>query len=334
MERSSRPISWRLGNELKLSSDRIARIGEPRLAYSGPKPYDPPEAERGVISPPGALSPAGDVWSLGMTCVEVLTQTLPQRAPHGDMVLPPSLPPLFGEIASHCLCIEPNVAGQSHRSPPDLPNRPSRFRRRRPSHRRNLRGDGRQEGAVILFPRIGAAVAVAAIVLVPRLLRRNQDVPGTAQDNASPHTLPTIPSQPSQSTGAASQSPISAAPSPRVTPSSAAISPNSAPATAVPAPAPPSSSESVLQKTMPQVSESARNTIQGTIRVVIRVRVDSSGNVADATFDNHGPSGYFADRAMQAAREWKFAPAASGEWLLRFEFTQAAIDTFAEPATR
>lgn len=83
---------------------------------------------------------------------------------------------------------------------------------------------------------------------------------------------------------------------------------------------------------MPDVSQSARDTIQGTIRVVIRVRVDASGNVADATFDNHGPSSYFADRAMLAAQQWKFTPAATGEWLLRFEFSQAAINASAELA--
>lgn len=83
---------------------------------------------------------------------------------------------------------------------------------------------------------------------------------------------------------------------------------------------------------MPEVSQSARDTIQGTIRVVIRVRVDASGKVADATFDNHGPSSYFADRSMLAAQQWKFAPAATGEWLLRFEFTQAATNASAELA--
>ena len=93
--------------------------------------------------------------------------------------------------------------------------------------------------------------------------------------------------------------PSSAAPSPSVVPSSPAVVPTGTPPPSVPAAIPPSSSDSVLQKTMPQVSQSARDTIQGTIRVVIRVRVDASGNVADATFDNHGPSGYFADRAMQ-----------------------------------
>jgi TonB family protein len=86
---------------------------------------------------------------------------------------------------------------------------------------------------------------------------------------------------------------------------------------------------------LPEVSSAARNTIQGTIRVAIRLSVDSSGNVAAATFDYRGPSGYFADRAMQAARQWKFAPAAGnvpGEWLLRFEITRSSTNAFADLA--
>jgi TonB family protein len=98
--------------------------------------------------------------------------------------------------------------------------------------------------------------------------------------------------------------------------------------------------DAVVKRVLPEVSPSARDTIQGTIRVAIRVSVDSSGNVDAATFDFRGPSGYFADRAMQAARQWKFAPAkaAAGnvldDWLLRFEITRTTINAFADPLNR
>lgn len=325
-----------LGNDVKLSSDRIARIGEPRLPHEGQNPYDPPEAQRGVISPPGGLSSASDIWSLGMTCVEVLTQTLPQRTAQGDMALPPSLPPLFTEIASHCLCIEPQrrwtlaqiaarLADPALAIPAAVPSTPrpkAAVAARRPAKKRGY-----------LLPVIGAAAVVAAIVVGPRLLRRNRDLPEAAQDNAPQQTLPAGPAQVSESAEAPPNAPSSVALSPSVIPNSPAIVPTSTPPPSAPAAIPPSSSDSVLQKIMPQVSQSARDTIQGTIRVVIRVRVDASGNIADATFDNHGPSGYFADRAMAAAQQWKFAPAATGEWLLRFEFAQAATNAVAEPAT-
>ena len=58
-------------------------------------------------------------------------------------------------------------------------------------------------------------------------------------------------------------------------------------------------------------------------RVGIKVSVDPSGDVTDATVDSPGPSQYFANLALQAARQWKFAsaPDGSGDWNLRFEFS-------------
>ena len=79
----------------------------------------------------------------------------------------------------------------------------------------------------------------------------------------------------------------------------------------------------VVHKVMPDVLQSALRTIRGTVRVDIKVSVDESGNVTDATIDSPGPSKYFANAALHAAQQWKFQPsanAASG-WLLRFAFT-------------
>jgi TonB family protein len=79
------------------------------------------------------------------------------------------------------------------------------------------------------------------------------------------------------------------------------------------------------------------DTIQGRIHVGIRIAVDSSGNVSNAEIES-SPSAYFANRALEAARRWKFKPAgidsqnASREWLLHFEFTQTGSQlTSAEP---
>jgi TonB family protein len=83
----------------------------------------------------------------------------------------------------------------------------------------------------------------------------------------------------------------------------------------------------VLDQVLPDVSQKARDTIHGKVRVSIKVHVDPSGGVSAAEFDAPGPSKFFADIALQAARKWAFTPPEVGgksvasEWRLRFEFT-------------
>jgi len=90
----------------------------------------------------------------------------------------------------------------------------------------------------------------------------------------------------------------------------------------------------VLRKVLPTVSDRARATIQGTVRVVVKLDVDPSGNVTNATVDA-GPSKYFGDLSAQAARDWKFsAPQPNGQpvssqWSVSFYYTQT--DTTAIP---
>jgi TonB family protein len=77
---------------------------------------------------------------------------------------------------------------------------------------------------------------------------------------------------------------------------------------------------------MPEVSGKARSTIHGTVRVVVKIRVDKSGAVSSAV-PASSPSRFFGDAAVQAAKQWDFTPAkVSGqavpsEWLVRFDFT-------------
>jgi len=78
---------------------------------------------------------------------------------------------------------------------------------------------------------------------------------------------------------------------------------------------------------LPDVSEKARQTIKGKVRVSVRVHVDPSGNVTQAELDTPTASRYFADLALQAARRWEFSSpeldghSVASEWVLRFEFT-------------
>ena len=90
----------------------------------------------------------------------------------------------------------------------------------------------------------------------------------------------------------------------------------------------------VVRRVMPQVSPSARHTIQGTIKVRVRVEVDAAGNVAEAKLESAGPSQYFSRLALETARAWKFSPLQSGEsgdraWKLQFAYTRAKTEASA-----
>ncbi|HEX5424706.1 MAG TPA: TonB family protein [Candidatus Acidoferrales bacterium] len=88
-----------IGDDLKLSADTICRLGEVVENGGVPSMYDAPEGMRS-----GASSKA-DIWSLGVTLVEVLTQQKLDWTPstRRDPLVPESMPAGFAEMARHCL---------------------------------------------------------------------------------------------------------------------------------------------------------------------------------------------------------------------------------------
>lgn len=90
----------------------------------------------------------------------------------------------------------------------------------------------------------------------------------------------------------------------------------------------------VAERVQPSVSQGARNTIQGKIRVAVRVTVDSAGDVTDATLTTAGPSQYFASKALESARKWKFTPPqvdgqpTASAWLLKYQFGRGGTEIF------
>jgi len=88
----------------------------------------------------------------------------------------------------------------------------------------------------------------------------------------------------------------------------------------------------VIDRVLPNVPRSARNTIQGKIKVNVRATVDAAGVVSAASLESPGPSKYFANLALSAARRWKFKPAqvdgkpVSSKWTLRFRFERAGTE--------
>jgi TonB family protein len=85
-----------VGNEVKVSSDGLYRSGEPASRRRSGI-YDPPEIGN------GGISPAADVWSLGVTLVEALTQNPPATEEAAAW----GLPPPFDEMVRHCVVRDP-----------------------------------------------------------------------------------------------------------------------------------------------------------------------------------------------------------------------------------
>ena len=89
-------------DRLKLSSDSLFPIGDRRQLLRGRDIYDAPEMQSAPVSA------KEDVWSLGITLVETLTQHPPVFSSEpADPVVPRELPDLFLVIAKHALRRDP-----------------------------------------------------------------------------------------------------------------------------------------------------------------------------------------------------------------------------------
>jgi TonB family protein len=212
-----------------------------------------------------------------------------------------------------------------------------------------------------LYVGVLAAVVLVliAIFVLPKLLHRQSDEPSPSAEASAPAAAP-VPQSPIETPPPAAQSspapanPQPAAPEkkadiPSATATHSAASQNpsgsvgsgspdqtaSKSAAATAAPGGPGQG-AVLRKVLPTVSDRARATIQGTVRVVVKLEVDPSGNVTNAAVDA-GSSKYFGDLSLQAARDWKFNPPqpngqpVSSQWNVSFYYTQT--DTTAIPTT-
>src|SRR6266480_5387738 len=94
-----------IGNQLKLSSDTVLPLGELRPANRPADAYDAPEAGTAQVAA------SSDIWSLGVTLVEVLTQRPPTPLPENqaDPIVPDTLPQPLLDIARHCLRRDPQL---------------------------------------------------------------------------------------------------------------------------------------------------------------------------------------------------------------------------------
>jgi len=327
-----------IGNQVKLSSDTLSRTGESTGAKDGVKgagAYGPPEALT------AASSTAGDVWQLGMTLVEVLTQRLPiwDREGRSAPAVPDGVPEPFREIVWNCLQLD---AGKRS----TVREISARLRTGREG-RASETSEGRNNtSAAVTQPRAAddldrtrspqkefakwpiwvaiAAVVVIAFVLIARPKRSNPP-PETPSAEAR-QDAETQNSKAAARKGAAGG---------RTSRDSDARNSDAAGSNSATGEAVDDAQLGIVRRVMPQVSPSARRTIQGKIKVRVRVGVDAAGNVSSAALESAGPSKYFSRISMEAAREWKFAPADAAEqsgrreWKIQFAFTRARTEASA-----
>lgn len=91
---------------------------------------------------------------------------------------------------------------------------------------------------------------------------------------------------------------------------------------------------STINEVVPDVPQSALDTIRGAIKVVIRVTLDKQGTVVASTTEKRGPSRYFERLSREAAKKWTFTPAKSEDhrtMRVQFNFTRAGATANASP---
>ena len=341
--------------KLKISSDGVSRANE-KPTNAVRTIYDPPEATT------AGLSPGGDIWSVGVTLVEALTQrtSLGEGIRQGDPLLPETVPSPFLEIARQCLRLDPQrrwtVPDIAARLLPSAPPPKKSFAR------------GYAIAAAVL------ALVIGGVIVGQRFLstgptthsqptrvdlppadgaeRGAQNAPSGGDQHTAPAKTEPTPPSPTPATPSAptpTTAPTAGTPVPpsgtdqgtvntspplktraKAEPSSPSVG-STAPAASPSAKASSAPGE-VLDRVVPPISPRARSTINGHVRVTVKVDVDASGKVTRAHLEAPGPSHYFAKLAEDSATHWKFTPpqqsgqAVASQWYLRYAFGRSGTE--------
>ncbi len=284
------------GDQIKLSSDSLQSAG----VIPATSLYDAPEVQT------AGISAASDIWSLGMTLVEVLTQHVPVWDParmRGPEVAS-QVPEPFRGIAQCCLQLDPAKRC-------GLREIRERLEGRAAAQVLPVSGAPLAQGksAKWTYGLGFATVVVAAAFLILR-----------------PHTGGEASQQASAGQSHSSQNPAeeSAPTQPAQTQASSRSSP-----TETGNPGTTSGKDDILERVAPEISSGAERTIRGRIVVRVRVEVDQAGNVTKAKIKGGRSGSYFGRAALDAAKQWKFAPVKDEErrvWMLSFGFSRARTE--------
>jgi TonB family protein len=284
-----------VGNQLRISTDNLRKAGEP--AEPDSSAYDAPEV--GVTG----VSSTADVWALGATLVAVLTQHEPERkdGKGAQTATPDSIPKPFQQIAWRCLSADPRRRG-------NLSDVLGLLNGQEPARAESVGTTTKAQPKKrwVILPIAATLMLLAALFGRRAMVQRPPTAPGQtppAETQTAPENLP--PGQsPSRFRGKAEPAPTGTTPG------------------------------TVLRQVLPEVSPGAQSTIHGHVKVSVQVSVDPSGDVSQAQLTSPGPSKYFANQALTAARRWKFKPpqvegqASPSEWVLRFQFGRTSTQVF------
>jgi TonB family protein len=293
------------GDVVKISSDSVRAAGEVQRRRVEESVYGAPEIES------GQLGPSADVWSLGVTLAEGLTQRLPvlDSAQGRELTLPSGIPEPFQEIVRHCLQIDPGSRWTVGQIAAWLESGKAEARRPQALQSEPGAQAGGEAGATALSAagdqkksaKWPYALAFVAVVVVGAILMLKPKAPISSSEArpgmSAPHQEASAGEDHGEDRSANAET-----------------------------------GGDVVQRVIPRVSPGAQNTVKGMIRVLVKVDVDAAGNVTQARLQSAGPSKYFARLALEAARDWKFKPvlangqAVPSEWVVRFGFSRRATE--------
>jgi serine/threonine-protein kinase len=331
-------------DQVKLSTDTLSPPGVRNCADSV---YDSPE------SATGAISTASDIWQLGVTLVEVLTQRLPRfdLQQNKQATLPDGIAPPFREIVENCLRADPSkrwtitqIADRLDRLPIGRPqydrpqptvvavSAPVEVSRTVAAHAPTKKASTQKENEkkrsvdwlYVIALVAGALIAIFLIVrpkspapTAPAITAQNE-----SSDQSSNKSLTAPSASPSSPVGSSSPNNVAQ-------PGSSA---GSTTAASVPALGATTSDGQVLERVAPNISPGALHSVRGKIRIQVKVDVDQNGHVTDVRLKSRGPSKFFAREALEAAKSWKFDPPRekgqpiASQWMVQFNLTRRAID--------
>ena len=311
-------------DRLKLSADCIRVAEGAALPLPEPGAYDAPELREGL------LSPASDIWSLGMTLVTAFIQQTPawENAASRERAVSESIAEPFAGIARACLQLDP--AQRCTLSQIKMQLDPEKLPLTAAPIAPQIEPEQELAPQVRSFGRpailIAAALLLAGIAVAVVTHSLKTQPPSAVQTDSPARAASTATPLPSEAPPASAQVPA-ATPAPPAKPRPGA----GAEAT---------TKGVVVNRVLPDVPARALATIRGKVVVNVRVEADASGNVSDASSESPKASPYFRKWAIEAARAWKFTPPqnqgipAGSVWTVHFVLRPHGIDATAVAATR